>query len=375
MAPDSADPPDSNDSTGAAKKEKQPPEDKAARLERERAELLTSVAGGDLSTKMTRVAGVLNLYPHTRNSDVALTLKYWEMFQADLYDPTGILPRDLFKLERETYIARARAKIQNEYGLFQADENVRRHRRNLEEDMREEVIENAAPRRLMNIFADETGKTHTFVIVAAIWVISGHAVFSVAQAIRRWQSQSPWAEREVHFSKFGRNDMDPLREYIRVVQGNREFLSFKVAAVERARTRRSIEEVVFRLHEHMLVRGADHEISTGRIDLPRDVEVTIDEEQSLDNFALNDMKQRVAERYEHAYGGGLTLRTVQTASSKKSTLIQLADLVAGTINRRLNPQEARNYKDEMADLVIDELGLAPEEEDFPDLDSSALFRV
>jgi hypothetical protein len=97
---------------------------KQLRLAREKQELLASLASGDFSTMKTRVAGMLNFYPDSRNSDVALTLKYWETFQPEIYKPHGILPRDLFKLERLHYIVRARAKIQNEYGLFQADEKI-----------------------------------------------------------------------------------------------------------------------------------------------------------------------------------------------------------------------------------------------------------
>ena len=114
-------------------------QDKAQRIEREKQELLASLAGADFSTQRARVAMVLNLFPHTRNSDVSLALKYWEMFQPDVYNRHGILPTDLFKLERQTTITRARAKIQNEYGLFQADSDVQRRRRGLEDEIKEAV--------------------------------------------------------------------------------------------------------------------------------------------------------------------------------------------------------------------------------------------
>jgi hypothetical protein len=56
-------------------------------------------------------------------------------------------------------------------------------------------------------------------------------------------------------------------------------------------------------------------------------------------------------------------------------MIQLADLIAGAVNRRLNHRGDRNFKDEMADQIIEELGLKLEEENLPDLDAAALFRV
>lgn len=348
---------------------------KKSRLEKEKSELLASLASSDFTAMKTKVAAILNLYPHARNSDVALAIQFWETFQSEIYKASGILPKDLFKLERLHYIVRARAKIQNEYGLFQADDKIRKHRKHREEDMYESVLEDSTPRKVVYIFADETGKTQEFVIVAAVWVLTGRAIFTVTQAITEWQKRSLWAKREAHFAKFGKSDLDTLTDYLGVIQENREFLSFKVIAVEKAKTRRSIEEVVVKLHEHMLIKGAEHEISSNRIDLPRVIELSVDEEQSLDSFILSEMKQRINESFQRTYEGKLVLDSVQTASSRKSPLVQLADIVAGAVNRRLNPQAERNYKDEMADMIIDKLGLILEEGDLPELDSAALFRV
>lgn len=348
---------------------------KKTRLEKEKSELLTSLASSDFTTMKTKVAAILNLYPHARNSDVALAIQYWETFQPEIYKASGILPKDLFKLERLHYIVRARAKIQNEYGLFLADDKFRKHRKHREEDMYESVLEDSAPRKVVHIFADETGKTQQFVIVASVWVLTGRAVFAVSQAITSWQKKSPWATREVHFAKFGKSDLETLVGYLDVIQDNREYLSFKMIAVEKAKTKRSIEEVVLKLHEHMLIKGSEHEISSSRIDLPRVIELSVDEEQSLDLFTLTELKQRINENFLRSYGERLELASVQTASSRKSPLVQLADVVAGAVNRRLNPQAERNYKDEMADMVIDKLGLTFDEGDLPELDSSALFRV
>ena len=348
---------------------------KQLRLEREKKELLASLASGDFSTTKARVAAMLNLYPQTRNSDVALALKYWETFQPDVYSTQGILPKDLFKLERFHYLVRARAKIQNQYGLFDADDKIRRHRKLREEEMHEAVLDDGASRRLVQIFADETGKTNDFVSVAAVWVLAGRAVFSITRAIQTWKEKSVWAKREIHFSKFGKADLEPLAEYLDVIQANREYMSFKVITVERAKTRRDIEEIVRKLHEHMLVRGMEHEVSSGRIDLPREIEVTLDQELSLDQFTLAEMKRRIADEFCRDYQANVTLHSIQTVSSRHSPMVQLADLIAGAINRRLNFQGERNHKDEMSDLVIDKLGLSLTEEPMPELDSSALFVV
>lgn len=324
---------------------------KQLKIEKERKRLLDSLASGDFSTTKTRVAAVLNLYPNTRNSDVALALRYWEDFQPDIFKKSGILPKDLFKLERFHYIVRARAKIQNEYGLFQADEQVKRHRRIREEEMHEAVLSDSAPRRVLQIFADETGKTQNYVIVAAVWILNGRAVFNITRAIQAWKDKSRWAKREIHFTKFGKGDDEPLSEYLDVIEKNREFLSFKVIAVEKSRSKRTIEEIVLKLHEHMLIRGMEHEVSSCRVDLPREIAVTLDEEQSLDAFTLSELTRQVSTVLQQKYGNQISIAKIEAVSSRHSPLVQLADVIAGAVNRRLNPQDERGHKDEMADMV------------------------
>jgi hypothetical protein len=230
------------------------------------------------------------------------------------------------------------------------------------------------------VFADETGKTGPYVLVAAVWVLDAHAIFQLTNGIRKWKVEWNWKDREmkdreIHFSKFGRQDIAALGALLDVVSANREYLSFKIIAFKKARTSRSIEEVVRRLHEHMLWRGTDHEVASGRIDLPRQIQVAIDEEQSLDDFILAEMRQSVGANLDQVYDGGLLIQDIRTVSSRNSPMIQLADLIAGAVGRRLNHEGERGVKDEISDMVIERLGLDLTEGDVPGLDATALFTV
>jgi len=305
-------------------KKSQKSEDPVARklrLETEAGDLQASLNDGVISDLKTKVAWILNLFPHTRNSDISLTLKYWELFNADVFNPSAMNPRDLFKLERETSIVRVRAKIQNEYQLFPADAAVRGRRRALEESVKEAVVEDKPERNIVFVFADETGKNAEFVCVAAVWVLTGYALFKLSHAIRMWQGTSPWASSEIHFTEFKKSQISALAEYLNLIRMHREFLSFKVIAVERSTIRRPIDEIVRRLHEFMLVRGAKHEIESNRLKLPHEVRLTVDAEQSLDVIACADIKSRVADAYRLAYGDDLIVDDVSAISSRKSELV------------------------------------------------------
>ena len=328
-----------------------------------------------MSDLKTKVAWILNQFAHTRNSDVALTLKYWELFQSNLYNPNSMRPRDLFTLERFTSIARVRAKIQNEYCLFPADPTVRRRRRAIEEDVKEEVIEDKPERNMVFVYADETGKTAEYVCVAAVWVLTGYTLFKLTNAIDEWQERSPWSKGEIHFSEFRKNQLDALTEYLAIVKKHREFLSIKVISVERATVKRPIDEVVHRLHEFMLVRGAKHEIDSNRIKLPHFIRLTVDAEQSLDVFACADIQNRIAASFKSSYGDQMGLDEVSAVSSHDSAMVQLADVIAGAVNRRRNHRGERNHKDEMADLIIQELDIQLEEDEIPGVDATVWLHI
>lgn len=345
------------------------------KIRKERAEVLSSVAGQDYSTVRNRVAALLNIYPQARNSDVTLAIKYWETFQRDLYSGDGIDPKNLFKLERMTTITRVRAKIQNDYGLFQSDPSVRHRRKQREEEVKDDVLADAEPRRLVSVFSDETGKNGAHVVVASVWVLNGRAVFEISQEIADWRKGTPFEAREIHFARFRRDDVELVRTYLDLLLAHRGYLSFKAIAAVQAGSRRSVEEIVQRLHEFTIVEGVRHEHDSHRFDLPRTIKLTIDDEDSLDDIALRDIRRNASQDLERRFGRDVSIDQITKANSRHSELIQLADVIAGAINRRLNHVGDRNYKDEIADMLIDALGLHLDQNDVPGIDTAVLLNL
>ncbi|WP_410832621.1 DUF3800 domain-containing protein [Paraburkholderia sp. SIMBA_030] len=126
----------------------------------------------------------------------------------------------------------------------------------------------------------------------------------------------------------------------------------------------------------MLLKGLEHEVNSGRVGLPRYVTVTLNEEQSLDQIAIEGMKQRIHDGLQKRHENELILESIVAVSSKNSALVQLADVVAGSANRRLNFTGTRNHKDDIADLVIERLGIELDSgERDADLDATVMFRI
>jgi len=322
------------------------------------------------------VAYILHQHPKTRDSDVALTLKYWELHQPNLFNPTGMLPRDLFLLERFTHIARVRAKIPNEYNLFTSSSGVRKRRLAKAEEIVEAVREDQPELNRIHIFADESGKTQNFVCVAAVWAMTGRSVFDLSRAIWDWKPMSPWARKELHFSEFKNDQIGALADYLDVVVAQRGLLSFKAIAFEKSTTNRPVDSIVHRLHEFMIVRGVQHEIESGRIRLPHALELTVDAEQSLDDIAKADIKRNIEIAFKNAYGEDqLVMDAVASVDSKKTDIVQLADIIAGAINRKNNDDGEPGFKDEMADMIINRLQLQLAPGTIPDVDATTWLSI
>jgi hypothetical protein len=70
-----------------------------------------------------------------------------------------------------TSLVRERARIQNQYRLFLADEAIRDRRGTLEEEEREKAVE-TPDYPVYAVFFDESGKTSPYLIVGSLWFLS-----------------------------------------------------------------------------------------------------------------------------------------------------------------------------------------------------------
>src|SRR5690349_20244093 len=114
--------------------------------------LLTRVAAGALNTVQEKVAWILNTFPRSRDSDIALQLAYWSHF--DGYAGGSIEPDDLYRFSRLTTLTRARAKIQNEFRLFRPSTEVAAARGTLEEDERARAVQQRPDYPTFTVYAD-----------------------------------------------------------------------------------------------------------------------------------------------------------------------------------------------------------------------------
>lgn len=329
---------------------------KALQKEKEVAQIWSALTSGTYTTKRDRVAFLLNIYPETRKSDITLALRYWETFQPDYYNNGQIDRNNLFKLERQTIISRLRAKVQNEYELFLPDEKVVRHRRQREEEIKGELTADRPISNLIQVFADETGKNASFLIIGSVWFLNPSRVATFQAAVSTLAHEKG-IRGEFHFTEAKRQHVDAYRAFIDLAAANGEYMSLK--AIMTPNSGREIEACVTRLLRLHLLKGFQHEIDSGRVAPPRRVQVTLDQGATLSALTREELRLDIDQEFKAIGGEKSELERLHEVDSKHSAAVQLADVLSGALNRRFNNQnEQRNFKDDLADYALQKL--APE---------------
>jgi hypothetical protein len=304
---------------------------------------------------MKRVALVLNHFPDTRDSDVGLQLRYWTEF--GYWNGGPIAGKDLCDLPKLTSLSRARAKIQNQLGLFQASAIVKKRRRMLEEDEKESARRAPSRSPSLTVFADESGKTDANLIVGGIWFADGADVFKIVHVLKAWRKRTGFTS-ELHYKEISDESEPRYREAFALVFENAPSASFKAFRHPR-KGLRDVAGALDSLFYHLIVRGVQHENDSQRAPLPRSLELWKDEEDpSRDALRLANLKDRVSQVGVTLFRGMLTCADFQSVKSHEVDLMQIADLFIGAIARRINiPARTPKAKDRFADFVLRLVGM------------------
>ncbi|PIC85146.1 hypothetical protein CSV72_15265 [Sporosarcina sp. P20a] len=324
-------------------------------------ELWKAIQAGDDKKLTTRVASILNRYPNTRNSDLTLQMQYWRVYNGITSETVNL--KDLYKLERLTSITRARAKIQNEYQLFRADDEVRRRRRTREEEEKESQLLDKPSYKSIDVFSDETGKTADYVFVAGVWFLESQVASKVQRDFVKWSIEKEKAgvnlPKEFHFMKLQNNSSDHLelyKEFFDLIMQNSAMISFKAVGVNKTKINRmSISDLVIKLYYQFVRLGVDHEISSERISLPHKINLTKDYDGESE-LVIENIKQEIGDNFKIHHGDDLVMDQLICMDSQKNIFLQFADLFAASINRKYN-NPGNNNKDKLAEYILDAVGI------------------
>jgi hypothetical protein len=344
----------------------------ALRLEEKRESLMKSVKACDLSTIETKVAWLLNNFPKTRDSDLALQIRYWQHFQSEYFDGGEISVRDYYHLAKLTTLTRARATIQNTLKLFQASDEVKKQRRLLQKDEHENALKKRKSHHHTQIYLDESGKTQDYLVVGSIWFLNGSETLRIHRLFADWKTRRGF-DKEFHFQSITEAKLPAYLEVADILATNCSTVSFKIISVPR-RGIADIRNALLKLSFHLLVRGLEHEHAKNRAPLPRGISVCKDaEEPGQDKLFAAELASRMKQAAATQFSGDLHVEDFSAEESSTSLLLQLTDLFTSSASRQLNTTGDRQQpKDEFADYLLNKLKVAVQEQPTESLDDMAV---
>ncbi|MGP1993208.1 DUF3800 domain-containing protein [Zobellia laminariae] len=320
------------------------------KIEKEKRELLNKVLSGNLNTKRDKVGFILNNNTSARNSDIELAWSYWKTFENDLFNGISITKEELKKLTSINSLTRSRARIQNEYKLFQADHAVKKHRGVLANEMKNLAVEEK-PEGLetYSLYIDETGKTQNYLSVGSLWVVDGFKAYLAYNEIKKWKDKNK-IKYEFHFSELSKNKLEKYKEFFLTFLKLNPTVGFKVIVLNKKGIT-NINSAITDLTFHIIHKGINHENSTGRAPLPRLLQVWIDDDQKgSDQLKIENLKERITGQSI----SDLYLGEFHAVDSKENFGIQIVDIFTASINRKIhNTGGSTNHKDELADFVLE----------------------
>lgn len=323
---------------------------KLEQIESEKTELLNRVISGNILDIKDRVAFILNTSNECRNSDISLAWKYWKSFESEKFDGNNISMNQMMSLTKINTLSRTRAKIQNTYGLFQADPEVKKYRGKLESNFESDAIEDKPDNiGLYSVYIDETGKNQNYLSVGSLWVVKyGISNVNSVLEMNEWKKQND-VNYEFHFSEVNQHRMQRYKDFFIKFLSLNPQVGFKLIVVNKKGL--DINTAITDLTYHLISKGIEHENSSGRATLPRKIQVWIDEEEKgSDQLKIENIKERLKGQKIK----GLYIGDFNAVSSKNNDYIQAVDLFTGAINRKLNnPSNGTHFKDQFADFILD----------------------
>jgi hypothetical protein len=319
-----------------------------------RQKLLVDIANSYLATREQRVAHILERFPETRDSDTALCIRYWKMYQADVLERWSPLELEvLYELDRIETIGRVRRMIQNELRLFRGIEETRRAREAMQREFHEYLAAHRDSLPEVRFYLDETGNEgdKAYTGIGGVCIINWKQFEKHHAALQQWRSNQGWPET-IHFSETGADKVDRAVSLLRQLQSRRSgvlFLGYSLSS--RGRTNNDLLSLFIQLVVDSLKHLRDCKCLTEN----RSVRVVKEADPGFDSFYLHKMTKELDEMVAQEFPGALTVLPVEAVTKGRTVLLECADLIAGGMQRRAL-FKGRNPKDRLAEAVINVTG-------------------
>jgi hypothetical protein len=315
---------------------------KLEKIEHEREKLLKDLAEGRLETQRNKVAYLLCHYPHTRNNDQDLYIQYIKLFHANEVNKDGMISLESLKnIQKQYDLQRTRALIQNTYKQFLGDPKVRSHRGVLAEEFREKMALEGRYESEIAIFADESGKTDSYIVLGSYWMYDSKERDFLESRLSGWRAVRN-TTKEFHSNKISQHEFAKQAiSFFSEAFVQTHLSAFNAIIVEKKGIAASrLSAAVYDGFAELVINGIKAEFESRRISPPIQVSFYKDEDKDTDLLELSKMKRQILGGLQTVFKPtDVMLRDVKALSSTDYDLIQVADLFTFAVNRWVNQGE------------------------------------
>src|SRR5690606_5915491 len=157
----------------------------------------------------------------------------WQLFDQVVRDGGSITRNQMLDATRISSLSRVRAKIQNEYKLFEADDEVKVQRKQLQAQNRlSAIMDKPEDYPTSVVFLDETGKTDSFLCVGSLWIIEGgFRSYKIKEEIDQWKTDNA-ITYEFHFKEVTKAKLQAFKDFFVKFISLNPTCGFKLIAVK-----------------------------------------------------------------------------------------------------------------------------------------------
>jgi len=318
-----------------------------------RQQILAAVADSRLATSEQRVAHILQRFPETRDSDIALSIQYWRMFQADVLERWKTLDLEvLFELDKIETLGRLRRMLQNDLRLFRGVEDSRLARESRQTEFYQYFAAHQDSLPEIRFYLDETGAEgdKPYRGVAGVCIINWKQFEKHHAALQQWRaSQTP---ETIRFSETGANKSEVAVSLLQQLRRRRAgvlFLGYSLTSRGRP------NEDIFTLFVQLIVDSLKHLRDHNCPINDRSVRVIKEASSGFDEVYLNQMTKQLQDLVAMEFPGELNVLSVEALPKGRTVLLECADLIAGGMQRRALGR-GRNPKDHLAEAITNVTG-------------------
>jgi hypothetical protein len=325
-----------------------------------RREILADVADSRLAKSEQRVAHILHKFPDTRDSDIALSIRYWRLFQPEVIERWKTLDFEiLFELDKIETLGRLRRMLQNDLRLFRGIEDSRAARESIQTEFYQYFAAHQDSLPEIRFYLDETGAEgdKPYRGVGGLCVINWKQFEKHHAALEKWRSELASPET-IRFTDTGANKVDTAVSLLHQLRNRRAGVLFLGYALS---SRGRPNEDIFTLFVHLVIDSLKHLRDHGCPIKDRSIRVIKEASSGFDEVYLKHMTRHLQDLVAMEFPGEMSVLSVEALPKGRTVLLECADLIAGGMQRRALGK-GRNPKDLLAEAIINVTGIEDSED-------------